>query len=224
MARQFALAAVLAAIAGLLAACSAEPQFVTFEYQRKVMSPGEQSAVSNALRSGSMTLRDFRGASSPTCQFAANVGATGTITGVDVSHDPNIRVSQITLDADNFLDGTRDPNSALDPGSQKCPRGVGGNEIATLKIETNADIKVGRPVVDSGAGEVFIDGQGFSSRGLYGKFNLTSFDDGYTVGSFEFLARNTDDLSDHTVLVVTNGNFGVDDQQPILRLLRKLRR
>lgn len=185
----------------VVSACGAtlEPQLTTFEYQRKTMSAAEQTAVSGALTAGSVTLPDIRVASGPVCQFASNVSGVAT-NDVDVNGDPRSQAANIRLDATNDL--TRPSND--------CPPSV-SVEPAILVIQTDGNIRVGSPVLGSGTAEVKIDGETFSSNGLYFKFELGSYNGDYTTGSFEFIAKNVDNAADNRVVIVHNGNFALDD-------------
>jgi hypothetical protein len=200
MIRSFLLAASVP-VALVVAACSTpvEPQLVTFDYQREPMSAAELVAVSNALIGGSVTLPDNRVASGPSCQFSSNVSQV-VINDVDVNGDPNSGAANILLDATNDL--TR--------ASNDCPSAV-SIEPYSLAIATANNVHVGQPVLGSGSATVEIDGETFSSQGLYFKFELTSYDGDYTTGEFEFIAKNVDNPADNRALVVFNGAFALDD-------------
>jgi len=175
-----------------------EPQYVTFDYQRKAMTPQELAMVASALQAGTRSLPDSALFGSQSCQFSTNL-QTGRVE-LAVNGDPRTGSSNLVLRADNDL---QRPSNA-------CPAAI-GDEARDVAIQTGNNIRLGQVAVNSGEAIVTVDGERFSSAGHYLRFELLSLNGDYAVGRFEFLARNIDDLSDTRVLIVSNGNFAVED-------------
>ena len=193
-------AALFVALAVTGCSTALQPQLVGFKYQRKSMTPAEQAAVSNALNNGSVTLPDIRVSAGPICGFTSNVADPAANNDVDVNGDPHTEDANIRLDAFNDLNRP----------SNDCPPTVSAKP-STLVIQTDGNIRVGQPVLGSGAAQVEIAGQTFSSRGLYFRFVLDSYDGDYTTGRYEFIAKNIDNPADDRVIIVHDGGFSLDD-------------
>jgi hypothetical protein len=184
-----------------LAGCggsSIEPQYVTFDYRSKTMSETEATAISNALETGQRSLPDTVLFGSESCQFTSNA-ETGRLE-LAINGNPVGSTANLVLRADN---DTARPTNVCPAAVSPTPRDVA--------IQTSNNVRLGQAVVNSGEATLTINGERFSSSGLYMRFELTGLSGDYGVGRFEFLARNIDDPSDSRVIVVSNGNFAVED-------------
>ena len=189
-AMQFVAVLLLTALTGC--------QSVSLVYRLQQVTANELDNVDAALRSGALAIDDIRIGGQSGCEAKGSSGVRLQLQRDSAGNLRNASLSASVLDV-----SSTGPNS-------RC---TVPQTVPSLRIDSGTGIVIGTPDT-AGTASIFIDGVQYTNTpsgaaGLYYKFVIQSRDpnSGVTSGTFEFLGRNRDDLTDLRVIFVRVGTF-----------------